>query len=492
MFFVAASTDGMGYAMSRLEIESQLCDEEESVNEVGGGSRQDKSVNKSVEKLEHEVAQDTSLKSQPHRRFEQEIPGKRKQLPISPVKMLAGREGNFSGRGRFSGADRCHMLSRYLPADGPWLVDRMNSRAYVSQFSSDGSLFVAGFQGSHIKIYNVEKGWKVQKDILARSLRWTVTDTSLSPDQRFLVYASMCPIVHIVNIGSSTTESVANVTEIHDGLDFSDEDDGGYAFGIFSVKFSTDGRELVAGSSDDAIYVYDLETNKLSLRILAHTSDVNTVCFADESGHLIYSGSDDNLCKVWDRRCFIAKGKPAGVLMGHIEGITDLDSRGDGRYLISNGKDQTIKLWDIRKMAPNATSSLGIRNYEWDYRWMDYPPPARDLKHPCDLSVATYKGHSVLRTLIRCYFSPTYSTGQKYIYTGSHDSSVYIYDVVTGEVAGVLKHHNSPVRDCSWHPHYPMLVSSSWDGDIVRWEFVGNGEAPTPMTKKRLRRRQYY
>lgn len=27
-------------------------------------------------------------------------------------------------------------------------------------------------------------------------------------------------------------------------------------------------------------------------------SDVNTVSFADETGHLIYSGSDDNLCKV--------------------------------------------------------------------------------------------------------------------------------------------------------------------------------------------------
>lgn len=27
-------------------------------------------------------------------------------------------------------------------------------------------------------------------------------------------------------------------------------------------------------------------------------SDVNTVCFADESGHLIYSGSDDTSCKV--------------------------------------------------------------------------------------------------------------------------------------------------------------------------------------------------
>lgn len=32
--------------------------------------------------------------------------------------------------------------------------------------------------------------------------------------------------------------------------------------------------------------------------ILFLQSDVNAVCFADETGHLIYSGSDDNLCKV--------------------------------------------------------------------------------------------------------------------------------------------------------------------------------------------------
>ncbi|KAJ6329210.1 hypothetical protein OIU77_010812 [Salix suchowensis] len=380
------------------------------------------------------------------------------------------------------------MLSRYLPVKGPWLVDQMSTRAYVSQFSADGSLFVAGFQGSYIRIYNVEDGWKVQKNILAKSLRWTVTDTSLSPDQRHLVYASMSPVVHIVDVGSAETESLANVTELHDGLDFSSSSDGSYSFGIFSVKFSTDGRELVAGSSDDSIYVYDLEQNKLSLKILAHTSDVNTVCFADESGHLLFSGSDDNLCKVWDRRCFIAKGKPAGVLSGHLEGITFIDSHGDGRYFISNGKDQTIKLWDIRKMAPNATSYSGLRNYEWDYRWMDYPYEARDLKHPSDQSIATYKGHSVLRTLIRCYFSPVYSTGQKYIYTGSHDSCVYIYDLVTGEQVASLQHHKSTVRDCSWHPYYPMLVSSSWDGDVVKWEFPCNGEAQVPATKKRIRR----
>ncbi|KAG4402234.1 hypothetical protein GLYMA_02G151002v4 [Glycine max] len=106
--------------------------------------------------------------------------------------------------------------------------------------------------------------------------------------------------------------------------------------------------------------------------------------------------------------CLIAKGKPAGVLMGHLEGITFIDTRGDGLYFISNGKDQTFKLWDIRKMSSNVTGNPGYRSYEWDYRWMDYPPQAKDLTHPCDQSVATYRGHSVLRTLIRCYFSPAF------------------------------------------------------------------------------------
>ncbi|XP_058197561.1 LEC14B protein [Rhododendron vialii] len=489
MYFISreASINSMGYSMSRLNIDSeQLCDSDNTTSEADGSLRPQKPFNS----LDHEFAQSTKLKSAPHEHLSQVLPGKRERN-VSTVKMLAGREGNYSGRGRFSTSDCRHVLSRYLPVNAPSVVDQMPTRAYVSQFSADGSLFVAGFQGSNIRIYNVDKGWEVQKNILAKSLRWTITDTSLSADQRYLVYASMSPIVHIVNIGSAATESLANITEIHDVLDLSADDDGGYSFGIFSVKFSTDGRELVAGSSDEAIYVYDLEANKLALRISAHTSDVNTVCFADESGHLIYSGSDDNLCKVWDRRCFKANGKPAGNLMGHLEGITFLDSRGDGRYFISNSKDQTIKLWDIRKMSSNANCNPGFRNYEWDYRWMEYPPQARSLKHPCDQSLATYKGHQVLRTLIRCYFSPVYSTGQKYIYTGSHDSCVYVYDVVSGAQVARLEYHRLTVRDCSWHPQYPILVSSSWDGDIAKWEFPGTGEAPAPLIKKKNRRSQY-
>ncbi|MFS7943759.1 putative transcription factor WD40-like family [Helianthus anomalus] len=416
-----------------------------------------------------EIGVVTKLRTRPHKLFS---PRKSEKF-LSPVKMLVGREGNYTGRAKFTSSDRCHLSSRYLPVKGPSVIDRMDSCAYVSQFSADGTLFVAGFQDSDIKIYSVDNDWKVKKNIRARSLRWTITDTSLSPDQRFLVYSSMSPVVHIVDTGSSMTESVANVTEIHEGLDFSghdDDDHDDYSFGIFSVKFSTDGRELVAASSDDSIYVYDLAANKLNVRIPAHRSDVNTVCFADEAGHVLYSGSDDHLCKVWDRRCLGTVGKESGVLTGHLEGITFIDSRGDGKYLISNGKDQTIRLWDIRKMSSNIRGITMPRHVEWDYRWMEYPSHLRNRKHPNDQSIATYRGHRVLRTLIRCYFSPSYSTGQKYIYTGSADAHIYVYDLVTGALVAKLKFHDQIVRDCSWHPFSPMLGSSSWDGVIANWE----------------------
>ncbi|GAB4851207.1 hypothetical protein Ancab_030501 [Ancistrocladus abbreviatus] len=470
---------------------ARLCEEEEANAVVRAGASTGKGGNEGSSSVDHEILQLTKLRSGPSEHLRRMVRGSTK-VPISTVKMLAAREGNYSGRGRFSSADNCHVSSRYLPVNGPYMVDQMNSCAYVSQFSADGSLLVAAYQGSHIRIYNVENRWKVHKDILAKSLQWTITDTSLSPDQRYLAYSSMSPIVHVVNVGSAVTESLANVTEIHDGFDFSgggggDED----LFGIFSIKFSTDGREIVAASNVDSIYIYDLAANRLALKIPAHEADVNTVCFADESGNLLYSGSDDCFCKVWDRRCLHLKDKPAGVLAGHLEGITFIDSRGDGRYFISNGKDQAIKLWDIRKMS-SEPACAPRRSNNWDYRWMDYPARLIEEKHPQDQSLATYRGHSVLRTLIRCYFSPAYSTGQKYIYSASNDGCVYIYDLVSGAQAAKLEHHESTVRDCCWHPYYPTLVSSSWDGLVLRCEFPGEAESPPLLRRRRRRRRSYF
>lgn len=140
--------------------------------------------------------------------------------------------------------------------------------------------------------------------------------------------------------------------------------------------------------------VYDVEMRKITLRLQGHKDDINAVCFADPtSTNVLFSGSDDSLVKVWDRRS-MAGGREAGCLPGHMEGITFVATKGDGRYVISNSKDQTLKLWDIRKMIEQSRAP---KKYDYctgfDYRWMVLPhqPP-----FPCTLPPS-----STFSTLLR-------------------------------------------------------------------------------------------
>ena len=46
-----------------------------------------------------------------------------------------------------------------------------------------------------------------------------------------------------------------------------------------------------------------------------------------------------------------SRPRPVGTLAGHADGITYIDPKGDGRHLITNSKDQSVKLWDIRQFS---------------------------------------------------------------------------------------------------------------------------------------------
>lgn len=75
---------------------------------------------------------------------------------------------------------------------------------------------------------------------------------------------------------------------------------------------------------------------------------------------------------------------------------------------------------------PRRTRRLMIlfsRSHE--NRYGHYPKP-KYLAHPRDCSVMTYRGHQVLRTLIRCQFSPIETTGGQYLFSGSTDGKIHV------------------------------------------------------------------
>ena len=114
-----------------------------------------------------------------------------------------------------------------------------------------------------------------------------------------------------------------NSFETHERLKFSANSQ---RFCLFSIRFSASSSEIVGGSNDNHLYVYDMAVNKLVLRVPAHHDDINAVAFADETPHILFSGSDDMLCKVWDRRA-LGDHRPVGVMAGHLGGITNITSK---------------------------------------------------------------------------------------------------------------------------------------------------------------------
>lgn len=158
--------------------------------------------------------------------------------------------------------------------------------------------------------------------------------------------------------------------------------------------------------------------------------------------------------------------------------MTYITSREDQIYCASNSKDQSIRLWDLRKLAndPNDKKPFIVN---FDYRGQRLGNNQMAIlqnmpknKH-FDNSVMTFYGHEVYSTLIRCHFSPSFSTNQRFIYCGSSCGKLYIYDTLTGDGIAKLysKTHRQIIRDAVWDPFRSSIYITDLNGMIYKWRY---------------------
>lgn len=389
-----------------------------------------------------------------------------------------------------------------IPSTNADIIINYNYPVYSGQFSEDGNFFFACVKDFKVRMYDTSNPyrWRYYKTVDYPFGQWTLTDATLTPDNKYLAYSSIQPKVCLAPTDPNDMGDPYIMDLSSDG---GRPRHGGFhsrygAFGIWSIRFSGDGREIVAGTNAHSIVVYDIESRRKVLEIPGHSEDVNAVCFGDvTSPHILYSGSDDTTLKVWDRRS-MGDSREAGAFVGHTEGLTYIDSKGDGRYILSNGKDQCMKLWDIRMAMTTARFlDIDVQSYTtgFDYRMGDYVEDDY-APHPHDNSLVTFRGHKVLRTLIRCHFSPPGSTNSRYVYSGSADGKVYIYNLDATLAAKVDvfdatkssiphgdgmprhprffggdqirgSHWRTCVRDASWHPTAPV-IAGKLTGFLIR------------------------
>lgn len=256
----------------------------------------------------------------------------------------------------------------------------LTSKVFCGSFNSTGTRFATGSQDQVVRIFDSSTpNYHHVNYINARHVSWCLLDIAFSPCDQFFAYSTWSDCLHICPVdGNDGDVKCLNLnTSVN-------------RFGAFALAFSQNGKEIICGGSDASVYIYNRERDERTLKIPVRSdddvTDVNAVGFVDEAYNLFYSGSDDCCIRVWDRRCLNENSpEPSGILCGHIDGITYIDSKNDGRYLLSNSKDQSIKLWDMRAFSPreaesNLKESMQRRN--WDYRW-DRVPKACKSSFDC-------------------------------------------------------------------------------------------------------------
>ena len=205
---------------------------------------------------------------------------------------------------------------------------------------------------------------------------------------------------------------------------------------VTGAAISVDGRQIVSGSWDETVRVWDA-TSGVELRCLrGHGGKVYSVAISAD-GRRIVSGSEDNTVRVWDA----TSGVELRCLRGHEDGVSSVAISPDGRQIVSGGTDNTVRVWD-------AISGVELR---------------------------CLRGHDKSRLVSGVNGVAISPDGQR-IVSGGADSTVRVWDAVSGVELRCLRGHRDYVYSVAISVDGRQIVSGSHDRTARVWDATSGAE----------------
>ena len=116
---------------------------------------------------------------------------------------------------------------------------------------------------------------------------------------------------------------------------------------VFSVQYLMDGRQLLAGSRNAQLYLYDTEDQRLLKQIKAHLYTINHIQLIVEN-NFFATASRDKTIRIWNASTFeLVKSLDHEKYDGHVNSVNKLLWLPSHHYLISGSDDRSIITWKI-------------------------------------------------------------------------------------------------------------------------------------------------
>jgi WD40 repeat protein/two-component sensor histidine kinase len=207
----------------------------------------------------------------------------------------------------------------------PGLTLNHSNRLHNLAVSRDGRRLAAGGDKGVVNIWELPSGRWLRRIVMPDNR--TVNDVDLSPDGRWLATAG-----HRVNRVWATDSGVLRC-EMR-----------GHEDGSVQVGFSADGRELVSGSGDASVRLWDARTGSMK-RVFARrppNTPVTSLAISAD-GKFEAVGSTDGVVRVWDAR----DGSFKFDLRGHEGPVHAIGFSRNSAWLFTAGADRMMRVWDL-------------------------------------------------------------------------------------------------------------------------------------------------
>ena len=215
---------------------------------------------------------------------------------------------------------------------------------------------------------------------------------------------------------------------------------------VRALSISYDNHFFLSGCVSSVVKLWDLNT-KIVIGNIINTNEsqdfmntVNSLSFLRTNPNLFMVGLRSGDVKFFDMRINLSNNN-IGVILSfkaHNKKLNTAKLNKNDTYILTSGRDSTLRLWDFRKIG-ESTPILGTKN---DYN--------RNF-------INEYQKHKCTGYNVECNFY----NEEKYLITGSETGSIFIYDILNKNIYKEIKTHLKCINLVKEIPNYSNAFAFS-------------------------------
>jgi WD40 repeat protein len=370
------------------------------------------------------------------------------------------------------------------------VIVELNGRPYIA---------VAG--GNRVTFWDLMDGSR--QDALTLQLQTKdpevrILSLAASPNQAWLAAGSDDGNVTVWDLRNHSIKysPLCSVQDETMGLEILCHQSGSGRTDVRSVAFSPNSKWLVAGSSDQHVWLWDVETGILLARtpernLGGHVNTVSSVAFdpADQSGKTLATASWDNTLRLWtiDNSGGDTKFVLLDKLSGHSSSVWTLAYSANGEWLASGSSDHKTILWKPGQISQIASVVDQLNGDVWALT----TSPKRDQLAVGDwagnIHVWDFDGHrlSNRKSLKQqgAVLSLAYSHDDKWLVSAGTDKIIHVWNAQTQKEAWSIPNaHGDEIWSAIFSPDDRWLASASYDYTVKIWDTTTHQLVGTPVT----------